>query len=256
LLSAFAKFQKTDSNRLGFECTAPTLIHPNQKSSKIENHRMGKIIVLLGAPGAGKGTQARLLQERRQLPQISTGDILRAIAETDTPLGREVKQVQSAGKLISDDQVIRVVEERTGKEDSKNGYVLDGFPRTPAQAATLEELARQQGKAIQAVVVDVPFELLTKRATGRRSCPVCGEIYNLYSRPPKFDEECDRHPGVKLEHRADDTAEKISVRLKTYEDQTRPLIDYYDKSHRLLRVDGTQDPEAIYRQIEKILEDD
>jgi adenylate kinase len=217
---------------------------------------MEKIIVLLGAPGAGKGTQARLLQERRKLPQISTGDILRAIAETDTPLGREVKEVQNAGGLISDDQVIRVVEDRTRQEDSRNGYVLDGFPRTLAQAATLEQLARQQGKEIEAVVVDVPFELLTKRATGRRSCPVCGEIYNLYFRPPRFDEQCDRHPGVKLEQRTDDTAEKIGVRLKTYEEQTRPLIDYYDESHRLHHVDGTQDPEAIYREIEKILEVD
>jgi len=217
---------------------------------------MGKIIVLIGAPGAGKGTQARLLQERLQLPQISTGDILRAIAETDTDLGREVKAVQNAGKLISDELVIRVVEERTSHEDSKCGYVLDGFPRTTAQAQSLEHLARQQGKAIEAVVVDVPFALLTARATGRRSCPVCGEIYNIYTRPPKFDQECDRHPGVKLEQRADDTEEKIRVRLQTYEELTRPLIDYYKQSKRLLRVEGTQEPEAIYRQIEQLVKNE
>ena len=215
---------------------------------------MDKIIVLMGAPGAGKGTQARLLQERMHLPQISTGDLLRAIAATDTPLGHEVKQVQSEGKLISDDQVIRVVEDRTSREDSKNGYVLDGFPRTPAQAQSLERLAQRQGKEIKALVVDVPFELLNKRATGRRSCPVCGEIHNLYSKPPKFAEECDRHPGVKLEQRADDTPEKINVRLKTYDEKTRPVIDYYNGSHRLHRLDGTQDPEAIYREIKRIIE--
>lgn len=217
---------------------------------------MGKIIVLMGAPGAGKGTQARLLQERMHLPQISTGDLLRAIAATNTSLGHEVKQLQTAGKLISDDLVIRVVEDRTSQEDSKNGYVLDGFPRTTAQAQSLERLALQQGKQIKAIVVDLPFELLTKRATGRRSCPVCGEIYNLHTKPPKFDEECDRHLGVKLQQRTDDTPDKINVRLNTYEEQTRPVIDYYAQSHRLHRVDGTQDPEAVYKEIERILEMD
>jgi adenylate kinase len=207
----------------------------------------------MGAPGAGKGTQARLLQERMNLPQISTGDLLRAIAAIDTPLGREVKEVQSAGKLISDDQVIRVVEDRTSREDAQNGYVLDGFPRTAAQAQSLEALAQRQGKVITALVVDVPTELLTRRATGRRSCPVCGEIYNIYFRRPKFDEECDFHPGVKLEQRADDTAEKIGVRLKTYDEQTRPVIDYYERSRRLHRLDGTQEPELVFKEIEKIL---
>jgi adenylate kinase len=197
-----------------------------------------------------------LLQERLHLPQISTGDILRGIAETDTPLGREVKSVQDAGQLISDDLVIRVVRDRTSRDDSREGYVLDGFPRTPAQATSLEGLAREQNKDIEAIVVDVPFELLTKRAVGRRSCPKCGEIYNLYTKPPLRDEVCDLHPEVKLERRADDTAEKIAVRLKTYEEQTRPLLDYYEGSHRLHRVDGTQQPEAIYKQIENIVKAD
>src|SRR6185295_8958710 len=214
---------------------------------------MSKIIVLMGAPGAGKGTQARLLQERLQLPQISTGDIFRALAESDNPLAREVRELQSAGKLIPDDLVIRVVRERTSQPDCRNGYVLDGFPRTPAQAATLEGLAAEQKKKIIAIVVDVPFDLIQRRAVGRRSCPVCGEIYNLDFRPPKFDEECDRHPGVKLDQRTDDTPEKISVRLKTYEEQTRPLIGYYEQSHRLHRIDGTQEPEAIYREIERFI---
>lgn len=214
---------------------------------------MSKIVVLMGAPGAGKGTQARLLQERLGLPQISTGDMFRELAKADTPLAAEVRAVQAAGKLVSDDLVIRVVHERTGRADCKHGYILDGFPRTTAQAAMLEKLAVEQGNKIQATLVDVPFELLEQRATGRRSCPVCGEIYNVHFKPPQREGFCDLHPEAPLTHRADDTAEKIRVRLATYEEQTRPLLDYYETSHRLQRVDGTRDPEAIYVDIEKIV---
>ncbi|HEV7903608.1 MAG TPA: adenylate kinase [Pyrinomonadaceae bacterium] len=217
---------------------------------------MAKIVVLMGAPGAGKGTQARLLQERLGLPQISTGDMFRELAKAETPLAAEVRAVQAAGKLVSDDLVIRVVHERTGREDCKHGYILDGFPRTTAQAAMLEKLAVEQGNKIQAVLVDVPFELLEQRATGRRSCPVCGEIYNVYFKPPQREGFCDLHPETPLTHRADDTAEKIRVRLATYEEQTRPLLDYYEASHRLERVDNTRDPEAVYADIEKIVTGD
>src|ERR687883_2107763 len=212
---------------------------------------MSKIIVFMGAPGAGKGTQARLLQERHSLPQISTGDIFRELAKADTALAKEVRAVQAAGNLISDDLVIRIVEERTMRDDCRNGYILDGFPRTTAQATMLENLAVEQGKEIVAIFVDVPFEELEKRATGRRICPVCGEIYNIYSRPPKSDNVCDLHPETALVHRADDTPEKIKIRLATYEQQTRPLLDYYEATHRLHRIDGTRDPEAIYGDIEK-----
>ena len=208
----------------------------------------------MGAPGAGKGTQARLLQERLHLPQISTGDILRALAKLDTPIGHEIRDTQDAGRLISDDLVIRVVRERTSRDDCKNGYVLDGFPRTTTQANMLEELAVEQGKEIVALSVDVPFEIIEKRTTGRRSCPVCGEIYNMYYRPPQNDENCDLHPGVKLFQRPDDTtAEKIKVRLETYDEETKPLIDYYESSRRLHRVDGTATPEEIYKAIERII---
>src|SRR5260370_32632605 len=133
---------------------------------------MSKIIVLIGAPGAGKGSHARLLQERRGLPQISTGDILRARANVSDALGIEISEVQAAGKLASDDLVGRVVEERTGQEDCRNGYVLDGFPRTIAQAEMLEGLAARQNKKISAILIDMPQDLLEKRMTGRRSCPL------------------------------------------------------------------------------------
>ena len=214
---------------------------------------MSKIIVLMGVPGAGKGTQARLLQERHNLPQISTGDILRAMKEEHTPLAEKIRTIMNSGELVPDDLIIRVVHERTNREDCKHGYILDGFPRTTAQAAMLENLAIEQGKKIIAIFVDVPFAELEKRTTGRRICPICGEIYNIYSKPPKSDTVCDLHPEAKLTHRADDTAEKIKVRLATYEEQTRPLLDYYEASHRLCRIDGTRDPETIYTDIEKIV---
>ena len=214
---------------------------------------MAKIVVLMGAPGAGKGTQARLLQERTGLPQISTGDMFRELAKADTPLAREVREVQAAGGLVSDDLVIRVVEERSGREDCRGGYILDGFPRTTAQAEMLERLAAGQGKEIQAVLVDTPLDVLEKRMTGRRNCPVCNEIYNVYFRPPKSDNVCDLHPEAQLNHRADDTAETVKSRLETYERQTRPLLDYYEGSGRLRRVEGTRDVDAIYADIEKVV---
>ena len=216
---------------------------------------MSKIIVLLGAPGAGKGTQARLIQERLQLPQISTGDILRARAEAGDPLAEEIRALQSAGELAPDDLVIRVVQERTAREDCNDGYVLDGFPRTLAQAFMLEKLATEQQKRMVAIAIDVPLDVLEKRTTGRRSCPVCGEIYNMYFKPPKSDETCDRDLGVKLITRADDSVEKVRVRLETYERETRPLLKYYEESKRLHRVEGTRDRETIYRELEKIIKE-
>ena len=217
---------------------------------------MSKIIVLMGPPGSGKGTQARLLQERLGLPQISTGDILREMKQAATPLGERLRGILASGVLVPDDLVVRVVEERTSRPDCRDGYVLDGFPRTTAQADMLETLAAAQGRGLVAVQVDVPFDFLEKRVTGRRDCPVCGEIYNLYLRPPKFDEVCDLHPEAKLRRRADDNAETIKTRLVTYVQETRPLVEYYERTGRLRRVDGTRDPEAIYADIEKIVTGD
>jgi adenylate kinase len=214
---------------------------------------MSKIIVLMGAPGAGKGTQARLLQEHLNIPQISTGDMLRARAQEQDAVAKEIQAVQASGKLASDDLVMRVVEERTAKEDAAKGYVLDGFPRTMAQAKMLEKLAAEQGHKIVAIVVDVPFRLLEKRATGRLSCPVCGEIYNTDSKPPKNDKKCDFHPHTELVQRVDDTAEKIKIRLETYNEQTKPLIDYYDNTGRLHRIEGTKKREEIHKEIEGII---
>jgi len=214
---------------------------------------MAKIIVLMGAPGAGKGTQARLLRERMVLPHISTGDIFRALSEAHTPLAHEVRAIQQSGRLIPDNVVIRVVEERTSQDDCRNGYVLDGFPRTAAQAEMLEQLAARQGHGIKAILIDVPMELLTRRLIGRRNCPVCGEIYNVYFKPPKFDNRCDLHPEAELIHRADDELEKIRVRLETYENETAPLLDYYGRTDRLHRIDGTREVEEIYNEIQRVI---
>lgn len=214
---------------------------------------MPKIIVLMGAPGAGKGTQARLLQERLQLPQISTGDMFRALKEQNTPLAVEVRAIMQAGTLVPDDVTIQAVRERTSCDDCNRGYILDGFPRTPAQALMLDQLAAEQGKVIQAVDIEVPRDLLEKRMTGRRSCPVCGEIYNIYFQAPKVDNVCDRHPEAQLIHRADDNSETVTARLATYEEQTRPLLDHYRSRDLLRTVDGARSPEEIYRDVEKIV---
>lgn len=214
---------------------------------------MAKIIVLMGAPGAGKGTQARLLQERLKLPQISTGDIFRALKDSQTPLAMEVREIMAQGRLVPDELTIRLVKERTSQDDCRNGYILDGFPRTPAQAESLESLATEQGNEIFPVLIDIPTEILEKRMTGRRNCPVCGEIYNVYFKPPKHDNVCDVHTDTQLAHRADDNPETVKARLITYEEQTRPLMNYYRSRGLLRTVDGNRDPEVIYKEIEAIV---
>jgi adenylate kinase len=214
---------------------------------------MPNMIVLMGAPGAGKGTQARLLQERLHLPQISTGDIFRALKMAQTPLAQEVREIMERGQLVPDELTIRLVRERTAKEDCRNGYILDGFPRNTAQAASLEKLAVEQGQEIVAVLIDVPRDILEKRMTGRRNCPVCGEIYNIYFKPPRHDNVCDFHPEAELVQRADDNVETVKARLATFEEQTRPLIDYYKSRGVLRTVDGNREPAAIYEDIVRAL---
>ena len=214
---------------------------------------MDKIIVLIGAPGAGKGTQARLLQERRGIPQISTGDIFREMKNADTPLAREIKEILASGNLVSDELTFRIVKDRVSRSDCKGNYILDGYPRTAVQAEQLEELAKEQNKEIQAIEVNVPKQELMMRLTGRRNCPVCNEIYNIYTKPPKTDNVCDLHPEAELKHRADDYEETVKVRLETYETNTKPLLDYYEKTGRLKKVNGTGEVETIYRELEEFI---
>ena len=214
---------------------------------------MAKIIVLIGAPGAGKGTQARLLEERRGIPQISTGDIFREMKNSDAPLAHEVQKVMASGNLVSDELTFQVVKNRVSREDCNGTYILDGYPRTSVQAEQLEALASEQNKTIQAIEVDLPREELKKRLTGRRSCSICGEIYNIYSKPPKQDNVCDFHPETQLTHRADDNEESVLTRLAIYDGLTKPLLDYYEKTRRLEKVNGEGNLEEIYQAIDKLI---
>jgi len=217
---------------------------------------MPKIIVLMGAPGAGKGTQARLLQERLYLPQISTGDIFRSLKNAETPLAREVRDIMKAGHLVPDELTTRLVRERTSQPDTQNGYILDGYPRTPTQAVSLEDLAREQGHQIVPILIDVSHDLLERRMTGRRNCPVGGEIFNVYFNPPRTDNVCDVHPDTQLVRRADDNSETVRARLATFDEQTRPLLDYYRHAGILQTVDGTRTPEVIYGDIEALVKNE
>lgn len=205
-----------------------------------------KIIVLMGAPGAGKGTQARLIQERLGLPQVSTGDMLRALAAED------IHTTQASGRLISDGVVIDLVRQRTAIDDCRNGYVLDGFPRTIVQAEMLDQMATAQGKRLTAILIDVAASVLEKRLTGRRNCPVGNEIFNIYFKRPRTDNICDVHEAQLLQ-RADDTLDKVQVRLETYEKQTAPVIHHYKQSGQLKIVDGDQETETIYSDLKKIV---
>jgi adenylate kinase len=213
---------------------------------------MSKIIVMIGAPGAGKGTQARLLSERFGYPQISTGDILREMAQADTSLGKEIKETQASGKLVSDQILAEVILNRTSREDCTNGFILDGYPRTLEQARNLEGLAANQKKEVLLVRFGVQEELLIKRMAGRRICTKCGEIYNINTRPPRRDGYCDLD-GAPLMQRTDDTPETISRRFEAYRVATAPLVDYYRESGRLIEIDGDRQVEEIFKQLSDIV---
>lgn len=186
-------------------------------------------LVLLGAPGAGKGTQAKLLIEKCNTPQISTGDLLRAAVAAETELGKAAKEVMDKGELVPDSVVLGMVEERLGEDDCQAGYILDGFPRNTAQAEALDAMLEDLDMALDAaLLIDVPREILMKRLTGRRTCKDCGQMYNIYfeESAPAAEGKCDKCGG-ELFQRDDDTEETISKRLEVYDSQTAPLVDYY-----------------------------
>jgi len=206
-------------------------------------------LIFLGAPGAGKGTQAREVSKEFAMPQISTGDILREAVKKQTPLGLAAKVKMEAGELVPDEVVCGIVEERIGEADCAKGFILDGFPRTLGQAQFVDRMLEAKGRGSPLVVnIRVDQEVLMKRLTGRRTCAVCGEIYNVYYDPPKQEGVCDKDGG-KLLHRADDNEETIRQRLVAYENQTSPLIEYYRQKNLLHDVDGNREPEVIAEEL-------
>jgi adenylate kinase len=213
-------------------------------------------IVLMGAPGSGKGTQAQRLVKQFGIPQISTGDILRKHRSEGTELGKRADAIMAKGLLVDDATMLAIIRDRVSEPDAQDGFILDGFPRTAAQAEMLGALAARLGNSLSAILIEIPTELLEKRMTGRRICPVCGEIYNIYFRAPRKDGRCDLHPEAELIHRADDDEQKVRVRLETFNRQTAPLLEFYERTGRLRRVNGAQDPEQIYSTIEQILNAD
>ncbi len=206
-------------------------------------------LVLLGAPGAGKGTQAKKLVEAYNIPQISTGDLLRAAVAAGTSLGKEARSYMDKGELVPDSVVLGMVEERLKQDDCKKGYILDGFPRNTKQAEALDNMLSSLGMPLTAALsVDVPFEDLMKRLTGRRTCKACGQMYNVYFNAPKKEGVCDRCGG-ELFQRDDDKEETIKKRLEVYNAQTAPLIDYYGKKGILKSVAGTGSIDDIYKKV-------
>lgn len=206
-------------------------------------------LILLGPPGAGKGTQAKMLTDRFGIPQISTGDILRAAVKEGTPMGLKAKSFMDAGALVPDEVVVGIVRERLQKADCAGGFILDGFPRTVAQADALKDTLCSLGKDLDAVIsLDVDIEALVERLTGRRTCRVCGRGYHVRFDAPKVTGVCDQCGG-ELFQRDDDREETIRKRLEVYVQQTSPLIDYYRSVGLLISVDGMQQIDAVQRRI-------
>jgi len=210
-------------------------------------------IVLLGPPGSGKGTQARLLQTHYGIPQISTGDIFRGAIADKTSLGVEAEKYVSRGALVPDELTIGLVRERLRQKDAGNGFVLDGFPRTIAQADGIEEILRELGWELDAVVyIDAPQDVLLRRLVQRQTCPRCGMMYNRENRPPLDEGTCDEC-GTSLETREDDNEETAKKRLTVYFSQTSPLVDYYRAKSRLVKIDGSGRVMEVFENIDAAL---
>lgn len=217
-------------------------------------------IVLLGAPGSGKGTQAKRLVERHGIPQISTGDLLRAQRAAGTPLGQRAQAAMDAGKLVDDEIVLGMIRERLAEADTQNGYILDGFPRNLAQAKALDVLLGELGKPLDAVVqLDVDYGELTRRIAGRRTCLDCDRVVNLFTTPPgQAESEICAKTGTphRLFQRPDDNEATVAERLRVYEEQTRPLIDFYEEQGLLREIDGEGELDEVTARLEEALEAD
>ena len=211
-------------------------------------------LILLGPPGSGKGTQARKLMEKFGIPQISTGDILRAKKKEKSKLGQEIMEIMESGRLVSDELVIQIVEERLQADDCRYGYILDGFPRNVAQADALDQLLERIGhKITQVLDLAVNEDELVRRLTGRRVCRKCQQMYHVEFTPSKKAGVCDKCGG-ELYQRDDDTEKTIRERLRVYRDETAPLINYYSRKKLLKSIDGLKAPEVVTAEILQIIE--
>lgn len=211
-------------------------------------------LIFLGPPGAGKGTQARMVAENRGLIQLSTGDMLRAAAKAGTEVGIKAKEAMDRGELVSDDIVMGIISERIDEPDCADGFILDGFPRTVVQAEALDDLLREKGLNLDAVIeIKAEDGRLVERITGRFTCADCGEGYHDSFRPPKTEGVCDKCGGTNFMRRADDNEETVRNRLKAYHAQTVPLVSYYGGTGRLKSVDGMQEIAAVRKQIQETL---
>lgn len=206
-----------------------------------------KILILMGPPGSGKGTQASKIAAQLNIPHISTGDILRENIRNNTPLGLKAKEYVEQGKYVPDDLILDVLFDRVSRDDAKSGYLLDGFPRTIPQAEALTKRFTQND-CVVVVNLDVSDDVIIKRISGRLTCPDCGDVYNEYFKPPVEEGICDTCEGT-LEHRKDDNPDTVKQRLKTYYDQTKPVIDYYRDRKLLNNLNGEQDSEKISTEI-------
>ena len=210
-------------------------------------------IIMLGAPGAGKGTQAKKIASKYSIPHISTGDIFRANIKSGTELGKKAKTYIDQGHLVPDELVVDIVIDRVQQQDCSDGYVLDGFPRTIPQAEALDKALAEMGQSIDyAINVEVPDENIVQRMSGRRACVNCGATYHIVYAPTKIENVCDTCEG-ELILRDDDKPETVQERLNVYHEQTQPLIDYYTQQDKLVEVDGTIDIEKVFDAIVKIL---